>query len=236
MDALSQERSGSSLKTSPQPSVHDKSTMCVPTVSTPDKIPPAQKFTRKSQRRDVESSQTSTRGNSSNVGSAIAVPSYHAVPPPVELAWNRLDGITWKGGSRPRASPSLSGSSDFTQVQPLHNVDATNFNEQLVILPRLSKSLQTKSSPLNPNSSPWHPSGINYLIENQPASGVTIEYSSEYLRALRNFVCSIDALQENGYVLQDLSEMELNGKKRCKGCGKSTYIAGQIISYLLTKR
>jgi hypothetical protein len=236
MDVLSQERSGSSPKTSLQPSVHDKPTMCAPAVSTLDRIPPARKSTQKSQRRDFASSHTSTGGNASNVGSAIAVPSYQAEPPPVELTWNRLDGIARKGGSRPRASPSLSGSSNFAQVQSLHNVDATSFNEQLMMLPGLLKSLQTKPSPLNPNSSPWYPSSLNYLIENQSASGLTIEYSLEYLRALRNFVCSIDALQENGYVLQELSEMELDGKKRCKGCGKSTYIAGQIISHLLTKR
>lgn len=50
--------------------------------------------------------------------------------------------------------------------------------------------------------------------------GPSIVYSSEYMVVLQSFVPSAEILRKNGHVLEQLSDLELHGKKRCQGCGK----------------
>jgi hypothetical protein len=58
----------------------------------------------------------------------------------------------------------------------------------------------------------------------------TIEYSPEYMLKLRSLTHPLDILKEKGYVLQQLSEQELERKKKCFGCGKGKNAEVKICS------
>jgi hypothetical protein len=134
--------------------------------------------------------------------------SYHAVPPPEALVWNRQDGIHWKVGSHPRDRYASSRPSTFTGGLPSHTTNASSSQTQLGIFPDHLDRLQINASPLDLRISAQYP-------------GTIIVYSLEYMEQLRGLVHSTDVLRQNGYILEELSESELDGKKRCKGCGKS---------------
>src|SRR5690349_3854134 len=53
-----------------------------------------------------------------------------------------------------------------------------------------------------------------------PSSAERIKNTPEYLSKLHALVLEEETLQKQGYVLQKLSQDELNGKRRCEGCGK----------------
>jgi hypothetical protein len=192
-------------------------------VTTPDSIPQQNISARRNQRCGLASSQSSAGEKLPTVGNftAAAHPvelsnpytrSYHVVPPsPEGPVWNRRDGIYWKVGSHPRDIYAPSRSPKFTRVRQSHSINAGSSNGQAEAYPDLLERLSIASSLSNPNVHPF------------PHPGTVIEYSLEYMQVLRCFVHSADILRGNGYTLRELSESELNGKKRCKGCGKCKY-------------
>ena len=140
--------------------------------------------------------------------------SYHAVPPPEGPVWNCQDGIHWKVGSHPRDRYASSRPRNFTRL-PSHTANSGSSRTQLGML---SNHLRINAGPSNLPISPLH------------YPGTIIEYSLEYMGQLRNLVHSTDVLRQNGYILQELSESELDGKKRCNGCGKCKDITAQIMN------
>lgn len=50
--------------------------------------------------------------------------------------------------------------------------------------------------------------------------GANKEHCTDYSLALLSLVSPTEELRKNGYILQNLSEVDLTGKKRCRGCGK----------------
>jgi hypothetical protein len=64
----------------------------------------------------------------------------------------------------------------------------------------------------------------NQAISSSLSSSVIIEQSPEYVAHLRSLIASHDMLQKHGYVMKQLSDEDLEGKKRCVGCGKCEHI------------
>ncbi|RDL30332.1 uncharacterized protein BP5553_10210 [Venustampulla echinocandica] len=54
----------------------------------------------------------------------------------------------------------------------------------------------------------------------EPLTLPAIEYSLEYMASLRGLVQSQEDLQANGYILKNLTQSELEKKKKCKHCNK----------------
>ena len=141
--------------------------------------------------------------------------SRQAVPPHEGPVWNRQDGIHWKVGSHPR-DRYASRPRHFTRDLPSHTANYGGSRTQLGMLPNHIERINAGPSnlPISPLQYP----------------GTIIKYSSEYMGQLRNLVHSTDVLRRNGYILQELSESELDGKKRCNGCGKCKNIAAQSMN------
>lgn len=58
--------------------------------------------------------------------------------------------------------------------------------------------------------------------DTQARMGTVIEYSTENMERLRELVLSPEPLQSNGYLVKELTEAELERKKRCMYCDKGT--------------
>jgi hypothetical protein len=83
--------------------------------------------------------------------------------------------------------------------------------EQSMTLPVHIANLQLDSAP---------PNSTAPLI---PAAITAKDYSSEYMLQLRRFLQPKTVLEKTGYVFQDLSESEIERKKKCVRCGKGKY-------------
>lgn len=62
--------------------------------------------------------------------------------------------------------------------------------------------------------------GIDMGSSNGMTSAPTRE-DAEHLVGLKTIMIPKEKLKQNGYVLEDLTQQELDRKKRCAGCGKS---------------
>jgi hypothetical protein len=160
-----------------------------------------------------------------NLGQTLAGPSnsstrsYHAVPPPEGSVWNRQDGIHWKVGGHPRDRYASSLPPNFTRGLPSRTTNSGSSRTQLGMLPSHLERLRINDDPPNlPISALHYP-------------GTIFQYSLEYIGQLRSLAHPTDVLRQNGYILQELSESELDGKKRCNGCGKCKDITAQIMTH-----
>jgi hypothetical protein len=102
--------------------------------------------------------------------------------------------------------------SSVVGLQTSQHINGLDSQEQSMTLPVLTANLQLDSGPPNSTTS---------LI---PAAITARDYSSEYMLQLRRFLQPKGVLEENGYILQDLSESEIERKKKCKRCGKGKYV------------
>jgi hypothetical protein len=162
------------------------------------------------------------QNSTSEVSSAINPPStfctftfpisYNAVPPPAILTESHP---TLKNQRRMDYTPTNYPSShqpNHIRLRTSYNMGRLDPNKKSIIPPILMENLRIGASP------------ANLITSATPAAITAIEYSSEYMQQLRNFVHSKEVLEETGYILRELSESEIERKKKCKQCGKSKCI------------
>ena len=89
------------------------------------------------------------------------------------------------------------------------NPDSTSVSSLYSTNPLLDSHIQVADNP-----------AMSVVSSLARSSAERIENTPEYLPKLHTFVPEEGILRKQGYVLQKLSEEELNGKRRCKGCGK----------------
>jgi hypothetical protein len=72
---------------------------------------------------------------------------------------------------------------------------------------------------------------VNQIWSAAPST-IAIGQTSEYIKNLQGLVHNQEELAKHGYILQPLSQAELEGHKRCGGCNKRTLSKSSFLKFL----
>jgi DNA-directed RNA polymerase subunit RPC12/RpoP len=127
-------------------------------------------------------------------------------PPTKRLVSDHWDPIHWELGYQLRDSYEISQTPQIVQDLPSHTTNTSSLKPGFTEYSGNLEPLRGKIPPLDLDT-------VNY-------SGTVISYSPKLMLVLQSFIQSRDILRKNGYIVERLSESDLDGKKRCRGCGK----------------